>query len=137
MWAQRMLVAGAAIYGVLGLLHLRATLFGDGFEARDAAVTEAMKRTSPRLTGRTTVWDAWIGFNASHSLGAILLSAFVVLLATRRMDVIESEPLVLALVLAASLSYVAIGIRYWFRIPIAGICLATALFVGAAASIWS
>ena len=40
-----------------------------------------MKQTSPVLTKDTTVWDAWVGFNASHSIGAMLVAAFYIPLA--------------------------------------------------------
>ena len=64
---QVLLIAGASIFGVLGTLHLIFTFFTNKFDAYDSSVTEAMKNTSPVLTKDTTVWDAWIGFNASHS----------------------------------------------------------------------
>jgi hypothetical protein len=31
-----------------------------------------MSATAPVISRETTMWKAWIGFNASHSLGAIL-----------------------------------------------------------------
>jgi hypothetical protein len=34
-----------------------------------------MKQTSPVLTGETSMWDAWVGFNTSYSLGAMLFAA--------------------------------------------------------------
>lgn len=73
--AQILLIMGASIFGILGVIHLMYTFFTNKFEAHDSSVTEAMKKTSPALTKETTVWDAWIGFNASHSLGAMLVGA--------------------------------------------------------------
>ena len=39
----------------------------------------AMRNAVVLLSSRTGVWRAWIGFNLSHSLGAILVGAFVLL----------------------------------------------------------
>lgn len=60
--AQILLIVGAAIFGVLGTIHLLYTFFSNKFDARDTSVSEAMKQTSPVLTGETSMWDAWIGF---------------------------------------------------------------------------
>jgi len=64
---QISLIIGAAIFGVLGALHLYYTFFTNMFMTRDRKVAEAMKATSPLLTDRTTMWATWIGFNGSHS----------------------------------------------------------------------
>ena len=68
---QTLIVAGALIFGLLGTVHLAYTLFTGMFSPRDATTEAAMKLTHPRLTRRTTLWKAWVGFNASHSLGLI------------------------------------------------------------------
>ena len=73
---QILLIIGAAIFGVLGALHLYYTFFTNMFMTCDKKVAEAMKATSPLLTDRTTMWATWIGFNGSHSLGAIFIAIF-------------------------------------------------------------
>jgi hypothetical protein len=88
MFAQAMIITGAALFGVLGTLHLAYTFFTNKFEARDAATTAAMKLTSMVLTRRTTLWNAWVGFNGSHSLGAMLFAAVYLMLAIGHMQVI-------------------------------------------------
>ena len=35
------------------------------------------------------MWNAWVGFNASHSLGAMLVTAFYVPLALTNMEIIR------------------------------------------------
>ena len=126
---QILLIVGAAIFGVLGTLHLYYTFFTNKFMTRDRKVAEAMKATSPLLTNRTTMWDTWIGFNGSHSLGAIFIAVFYILLAKRHMEVIrETKSFVLLAVLIGT-SYLALAIRYWFRVPLLGILIATICFV--------
>ena len=73
--AQILLIVGASIFGLLGVAHLYFTFFTTNFEPHDASVKTAMEGTSPVLTKETTMWRAWVGFNASHSLGAMLLPA--------------------------------------------------------------
>ena len=126
--ARLLVLAGASIFGVLGALHLIYTFFSDKFLPRDAAVMQGMKATSPVLTRQMTMWDAWVSFNATHSLGAILLSAFYLLLASLHMDLLVSSKVFLALAVLAGLSYVCIGYAYWFRTPFIGATIATSCF---------
>jgi hypothetical protein len=132
MLEQILLIVGASIFGLLGTVHLIYTFFTDKFQTRDRAVGEAMKNTSPVLTGRTTVWRAWIGFNASHSLGAMVFSAFYLLLATEYMAVIRAAPAFSWLAAINGLAYLALAKAYWFRTPLVGIGIATICFLVAA-----
>ena len=125
---QILLIVGAAIFGVLGALHLYYTFFTNMFMTCDRKVAEAMKATSPLLTNRTTMWNAWIGFNGSHSLGAIFIAMFYILLATTHMEVIRETKSFILLAVLIGVSYLALAIKYWFRIPLIGILIATICF---------
>ena len=129
MLEQIFLIIGAAIFGILGVLHLYYTFFTDKFMTRDRKVAEAMKATSPLLTDRTTMWDTWIGFNGSHSLGAIFIAVFYILLATTHMEVIRETKSFILLAVLIGASYLYLAIKYWFRIPLIGILIATICFV--------
>jgi hypothetical protein len=131
--ARALILAGASVIGALGTLHLAYTFFSGKFLPRDAALVGAMKATSPVLTRRISMWDAWIGFNGSHSLGAMLFAAIYLLLAARHMELLARAPELLGVGLAALFAYFWLAHRYWFRIPFAGIAIATACFVAAAA----
>ncbi len=128
MIARVFFLAGASIFGVLGTLHLLYTFFSHKFLARDPAVVDAMKGASPRISSGTTMWRAWIGFNASHSLGAMLLSAFYLLLAGRHMDVLAGSSPFAVLPVIASAAYLLLAKRYWFAVPFRGIAIATGCF---------
>ncbi len=132
MLTQTLVIVGASIYGALGALHLIYTLFTNRFDPRAPETGAAMRATHPVLTRRTTLWDAWVGFNASHSLGALLFAAIYLVLAAGHMPVLREAPALLWLAAGVSASYLAIGVRWWFRTPIVGIALATACFLGAA-----
>jgi hypothetical protein len=127
--ARILVLVGASIFGVLGSLHLVYTFFTAKLLPRDRAVIDAMKGTSLVLTRETTVWEAWVGFNASHSLGAILLSAFYFLLALQHPQVLVQSKSFVLLAVAAGAAYLWLAHAYWFRVPFMGIALATACFV--------
>jgi len=129
---QILLIVGATIFGTLGTIHLVLTFFSNKFDAFDQNVTKAMKETSPILTKETTMWDAWIGFNASHSFGATLVTAFYVPLAITEMSIIRESEWFSILPAVVGLSYLALAKKYWFKIPFIGILISTACFIGAA-----
>lgn len=129
---QILLILGATIFGMLGSIHLAYTFFSNKFDAFNEDVTKAMKETSPVLTKETTMWKAWVGFNASHSLGAILVTAFYVPLAISNMEIIRENLWFSILPIFIGLSYLALANKYWFKIPFIGISLASACFIGAA-----
>lgn len=130
--ARILLIIGASIFGILGVIHLLYTFFTNKFEAHDSSVTEAMKGTSPILTKETSVWDAWVGFNASHSLGAMLVAAVYIPLALFYFSVIQQSVWFAFLPTLVGLSYLVLAKKYWFRIPFFGVLFATFCFMGAA-----
>jgi hypothetical protein len=133
--ARYFFLAGSAPFLVLGILHARATPLapGDrkGLSPRDPHLAESMQATTLLLTRRTDIWLAWVGFNLSHSLGAVAFAAFVLAvgLTPRVFAAASSVCVPLAAVVAAA--YVAIAVRYWFRTPIVGCMVSLACFVTA------
>jgi len=126
------LLGGAVPFILLGVAHALATPRspgdGKGLSPADPGVGEAMSRSGPLLTRRTDMWKAWVGFNLSHSLGAVLFG-LVVLLVGRSQRVFEAEAAVFVpLALLVSVAYLVLGVRYWFRTPIVGIVLSVLLF---------
>jgi len=67
--------ASAAILMFLGLAHLLFTFYGPKLQPRDRDLIARMQETNLVLTSEASMWKAWIGFNASHSLGVILFGA--------------------------------------------------------------
>jgi hypothetical protein len=128
-----LLYIGGGLFVVLGVLHALYTFLDIGKPRRlvpdDPAVSAAMKRSHLRLTrGRTTMWQAWVGFNFSHSVGVALFG--VVCIAVGALVATAAVPgLVLMALFAVGLVYVAIAALYWFRIPILGAAIATSLLL--------
>jgi len=127
-------IAGA-IYGLLGALHALYTLLDIRRPRRivpdDPQLITAMQASTIRLTrGESTVWEGWVGFNLSHSLGALMLAAacFIVAACFR---IFAFSPWALFALAAVSSVYLLIAVQYWFRIPILGTATATACLTAA------
>ena len=131
--SRYLFLIGALPFIVLGLAHAVATpqtpADAKGLSPRDPAVRDAMAHDSVLLTRRTTLWLAWVGFNLSHSLGAILFGAVVVLIGRSSASFEAQATVFLPLAVLVSASYLVLGVRYWFRTPIIGISLASVCFV--------
>jgi hypothetical protein len=131
--SRYLFLAGAVPYLFLGLAHAAATPLtpGDakGLSPRDPAVRDAMVRDTILLTRRTTLWLAWVGFNLSHSLGAILFGVVTLSIGRTLASFQAQADVFLPLTVVVSAAYLVLGIRYWFRTPIIGIAVSTACFL--------
>lgn len=124
-----LMAGGAAIIGLLGIGHFVLTFRGSKLLPRDRSVMEAMRRTSPVITTQTTIWNAWIGFNASHSMGAILFGLVYGYLAIARAEILFGSPFLQLVGLAMVGGFVALARRYWFITPLIGSSLALTFYV--------
>ena len=131
MIAQLLWIIGAFIILVLGSLHLAYTFFTDKFSSRNTNVVEEMKRSFPRLTNKTTFWKAWIGFNASHSTGAIFIGLINIILAIQYFELLRQSYLLLILNILTVAFYLFLAKRYWFKIPFTGILITLLCFIAA------
>ena len=123
------IAASAAIILVLGLVHLLYTFRGPMLYPRDSELTARMMAVSPVLTRETTIWRAWIGFNATHSFGLILFGGLYGYLAIRHSSSLFHSWFLLAFGFALLLGYVVVAKLYFFTAPFRGVVLAAALYV--------
>lgn len=114
---------------LLGLVHLAYTYLGDKLHPRDADLLARLKTTSPVITRQTTMWQAWVGFNASHSLGAILFGAVYGYLALQQPMLLLHSCFLGLTGLIALCAYLAMARLYWFKRPLQGIALALLFYV--------
>lgn len=124
------------IYSALGLLHAIYTLLDERNPKRlapdDPAVVAAMQSSRLRLSrGATTMWQAWISFNLTHSLAALMLGAACFIVAAC-FAMFAFPPVALFALAGVSLLVSLIGLRYWFAIPRVGSLVATACLLAAA-----
>jgi hypothetical protein len=128
MWASALIAAAAAIILFLGLIHLSFTFRGRRLHPRDAGLKTAMESTAPVLSRQTTMWRAWVGFNASHAMGAMLYGLVYLDLALLHGGFLFGTRLLLWLGLAFLLGWLALARLYWFSTPLRGIALAALLY---------
>lgn len=124
-----LMAASAAVIFVLGALHLWYTFRGNMLHPRDLELRARLEQAPLVLTRQTTMWKAWVGFNASHSFGALLFGAVYGYLAVVHRDFLFQSRFLLSLGLLVLVAYAILGKRYWFSVPFRGILLATALYV--------
>lgn len=126
---------GGGIFVLMGALHAIYT-YADIRRPRrlvpqDPAVALAMADTQVRLSrGGTTMWRAWVGFNFSHSLGAVMFGSLCCC-AGALLGTTSLPAWVLFLFVLIALIYLALSALYWFKIPTAGIAVATACLLTA------
>jgi hypothetical protein len=124
------LIAGsAAIILLLGLLHLLYTFSGPKLLPRDRDLKTRMEQVSPVISRETTMWRAWVGFNASHGYGAILFGAVYGYLSLRHSAFLFQSKFLLSLGLLLLGGYAFLSKRYWFSVPFRGILLATFFYI--------
>jgi hypothetical protein len=124
--------AGALILTILGAIHLYYTFFTNKFDSRDEDLNSAMKEHSPALTKETTMWKAWIGFNASHSSGAMFIGIMNIFLVEYYFDSLQNSIFFFAFNTITVIFYLWLAKNYWFKIPFLGISIALICFVTSA-----
>ena len=135
--ASTLIAASAAVVLGLGCVHLLFTFRGNKFYPRDAQLLVRLKEVSPVITRQTTMWKAWVGFNASHSYGAILFGLVYGYLSLAEPAILFGSWFLLVVGLAMLGGYVFLGWVYWFSIPFRGIVLSTGLYVAALLVRWA
>ena len=135
--APALLAASAAIILLLGIVHLLYTFRGPELHPRDADLRARMTQVQPVLTRETTMWKCWVGFNASHSMGAILFGVVYAWLALAQGPFLFQSSFLLWVGLAFLGGYVVLGRLYWFSAPFRGIVASTMLYVSALVVAWT
>ena len=126
-----LIAASSLIVLTLGSLHLLFTFRGNKLNPRDPAVQVQMEAAAPVISRETTMWKAWVGFNASHSYGAIVTGLIYIYLALVHPAFLLASPFLLGLGLLRLLAYLHLAQRYWFSAPFRGIALASLLYAAA------
>ena len=130
------LACSAAIVGLLGALHLLYTFQGTKLRPRDTHLERQMGLVSPEISRRTTMWQAWVGFNASHAMGALLFALVFGYFGLLHADFFFHSPFLIAVGFAMLVGYVLLAKEYWFRVPLAGLAFALVLYLWAVFGAW-
>ena len=124
-----LMVASASIFFLLGTLHLIYTFIGPKFAPRDHSLRIRMSEVSPVITKETTMWRCWIGFNASHSMAAMLFGLIYGFLAIAHADLLFSSSYLLTVGFLTVGGFLVLGKLYWFKVPFIGIGISMTCFV--------
>ena len=129
MTATLLMLASAVIVFGLGVLHLTYTFFGPKLTPRDEALQTRMTEVSPVISKGTTMWNCWVGFNASHSIAALLFGVIYGFLALAHGSLLFSSPFLLGAGVTTVAAFFVLSITYWFRTPSICIGISLACFV--------
>jgi hypothetical protein len=119
----------ALVVLTLGVLHLVYTFRGPKLTPRDPALQARMAEVPLVITRQTTMWRAWVGFNASHSMGAILFGLIYGFLGNAYPEILFASPFLLGVGLAMLGGLAVLAKLYWFRIPFAGVVISLVCYV--------
>lgn len=131
-----LVATSAVIVGLLGTAHFILTFRGPKLLPRDRTLKAAMEATTPVITRQTTFWRAWIGFNASHSLGAVFFGLIYGYLALIHPDWLFASTFLQVVGVVTLVVYVVLAKLYWFITPLAGTSSALVCFVAGVAMMW-
>ena len=131
MTVKILMMLSAGIILLLGLMHLLFTFTGTKLTPREPALQESMRTVSPVISKETTMWKAWLGFNASHSLGAILFGLIYGYLAFGHSAFLFESYFLLIVGWGLLASFVVLGKLYWFDTPFRAILIAFVCYCAA------
>jgi hypothetical protein len=130
-----LLIVGGLTFVGMGLVHGLVSVADvfrpTQFAPVDDSVRTAMKSTTVRfLRARASVWDAWLGFNISHSLGMLIFGAASVWLGLN-LEHVQASGTALVVCVVVAFSYLVLSVRFWFWAPVVASAFATVCFVAA------
>jgi hypothetical protein len=129
MVAQLMVLASAGIALVLGVLHLVHTFSGPALLPRDRALQARMREVSLVISRDTTMWNAWVGFNASHGMGAVLFGLVYGYLALVQAELLFGSVFLLCVGGAMLAGLTLLTRIYAFNVPFWSVGIALACFI--------
>lgn len=136
MLPQSLIAASAAICLFAGTLHLYGTFFGPDLRPRDPQLEARMKEVSLNVSFQTTMWKAWIGFNAIMSLGLMLFGLVYGYLAVFQFTVLLQSPFLSLVGLIFLAGLVVLWKLYTYYLPVLVFGVSLVLYaVGAALAV--
>src|SRR5580704_8524610 len=131
--AKILMILSASIIFTLGVVHLVYTFWGSKLTPRDPALQISMSQISPVITRETTMWRAWMGFNATHSMGLILFGLVFGFLALAHSQLLFQSPFLLIVGLAVLGGLVVLSRLYFFGAPLTGVSISLVCYVASIA----
>jgi hypothetical protein len=118
---ETLFLVGAALFGLLGVAHgvltLRDLRAPRSLTPIDDNLRRSMGETTLRLAPRTTMWNAWLGFNLSHSLGLVVFGTVCGALSLHDFAIVAGTPFFRLGAVVVGVSYLLLALRFWFWVP--------------------
>jgi hypothetical protein len=128
--ARILVILGSSIFLLLGVLHGILTLKDlqnpRTFTPPDPALRQAMQQSSLAIDPTTNLWQAWLGFNLSHSLGLIVFGGTFMEIGLFHFSTFAHSLWLQIVTVVISTAYLLMSLKFWFSQPAicAGIALA-------------
>ena len=129
MIASTFMACSAGILLLLGVIHLLYTFIGVKLTPRDTELKNRMSQVTPVITKDTTMWKAWIGFNASHSMGAMLFGLIYGYMALQHSQILFHSVFMLFVGFSMLVGFFILGKLYWFKVPFFGISISLVFYI--------
>ncbi|NLR82781.1 LIC_13387 family protein [Chitinophaga eiseniae] len=129
MIAQYLWETGSAIIGLMGLSHLRATLWTNKLFPRNEKLIEEMRDSSLLISEKLMMWKSWIGFNATHSSGTAFIGIGNFYLALNCFVFLRSSQFLLLLTILTVGFYVWVAWKYWLSVVLIMLSVAWVCFI--------
>jgi hypothetical protein len=132
-------LAGAALFGLLGVAHgaltLRDLRAPRSFTPTDDDLRRAMAEAPLRLAPQTTIWNAWLGFNLSHSLGLLVFGTVFGTMAFGDFSMVAENLFLRFGAMLVGCIYLLLALRFWFWVPavlsaVGTLCFVVSAFTG-------
>jgi hypothetical protein len=133
--AQILLTAAGTIILLMGTGHMALTLRDvwkpTAFTPTDESVRLAMQGAQLRFNRRLNLWEAWLGFNLSHSMGAMMFGGALLFAAQFHLDAFLESTVLQTVAVLIPILYLVVGIRFWFWGPVLGVSVVLLCILGA------
>lgn len=133
--AQILLTAAGTIFLLMGTGHFILTLRDvwkpTAFTPREESVRLAMQGAQLRFSRRINLWDSWLGFNLSHSMGPMMFGGALLFAAQAHLDAFLESAALQAVAVLIPMVYLVVAIRFWFWGPVLGISAVLLCVLGA------
>jgi hypothetical protein len=131
--ARYLVIVGAAIFLILGILHGVLTLqdLSDPrtFTPPDKVLRQAMQSSIIAIDPHTNLWQAWLGFNLSHSLGLVMFGGTLLAIGLFYFQVFAHSYLLQGCAIFIANAYLVMSLKFWFSKPAIGSSIALTCFV--------
>jgi hypothetical protein len=131
--AQVLVVLGASIFLSLGVLHGVLTLQDlqdpRTFTPPDPALREAMQESSIAIHPHTNLWQAWLGFNLSHSLGLLMFGGTFLAIGLFYFSAFTQILWLQSCAMLISTLYLMMSLKFWFSKPAIGSVIGLTCFI--------